>query len=141
MAMVEAAVVPMAMAAAMVPTAMVPTAMVVAVVATAMAPTAVVPTITAAAETAYLAMKWCQLNSRLAAAAPVMTYHHRRREHLMAATMELCSRQATAETVSSLRLRTGATRMKGISVVLFPLFSVARNRVMVPLLMSCNFQL
>ena len=30
--------------------------------------------------------------------------------------------------------------MKGISVVLFPPFSVARNRVMAPLLMSCSFQ-
>ena len=60
-------------------------------------------------------------------------------EHLMAATMELCSRQAAVEPVSSLRLRTGATRMKGISVVLFPPFSVARNRVMAPLLMSCSF--
>ena len=58
----------------------------------------------------------------------------------MAATIELCSRQATEETVSPLRLRTGATRMKGISVVLFPPFSVARNRVMAPLLMSCSFQ-
>ena len=59
----------------------------------------------------------------------------------MAATLELCRRQATAETVSSLRLRTGVTRMKSISVVLFPPFSVARNRVMAPLLMSCSFQL
>ena len=31
--------------------------------------------------------------------------------------------------------------MKDISVVLFPPFSVARNRVMAPLLMSCSFQL
>ena len=30
--------------------------------------------------------------------------------------------------------------MKGISMVLFALFSVARNRVMAPLLMSCSFQ-
>ena len=121
-------------AAAMVPTAVVPTTMVVAVVSTAMVPTAVVPTImaAAAAETAVPAMKWCQLDSRLAAAARVMTYHHGRREHLMTATMEVCSRQATAETVSSLRLRMGATRMKGILVVLFPLFLVVRNRVMAP---------
>ena len=48
--------------------------------------------------------------------------------------------QATEETVSPLRLRTGATRMKSISVVLFPPFSVARNRVMAPLLMSCSFE-
>ena len=34
----------------------------------------------------------------------------------------------------------GATRMKDISVVLFPPFLVARNRVMAPLLMSCSFQ-
>ena len=61
-------------------------------------------------------------------------------EPLMAATIELCSRQAAKETVSPFRLRTGTTRMKGISVVLFPPFSVARNRVMVPLLMSCSFQ-
>ena len=58
----------------------------------------------------------------------------------MAATIELCSRQATEETVSPLRLKTRATRMKDISVVLFPPFSVARNRVMAPLLMSCSFQ-
>ena len=58
----------------------------------------------------------------------------------MVATIELCSRQATEETVSPYRLRTRATRMKGISVVLFPPFSVARNRVMAPLLMSCSFQ-
>ena len=37
----------------------------------------------------------------------------------MADTTELCSKQATEETVSPLWLRTGATRMKGISVVLF----------------------
>ena len=30
--------------------------------------------------------------------------------------------------------------MKDISVVIFPPFSVARNRVMAPLLMSCSFQ-
>ena len=30
--------------------------------------------------------------------------------------------------------------MKDISVVLFPPFSVARNRVMAPLLISCSFQ-
>ena len=58
----------------------------------------------------------------------------------MAATIELCSSQATEETVSPFWLRTGATRMKGISVVLFPPFSVAQNRVMAPLLMSCSFQ-
>ena len=58
----------------------------------------------------------------------------------MAATIELCSRQATEETVSPLRLKTGATRMKDISVVLFPPFSVARNRVVALLLMSCSFQ-
>ena len=34
----------------------------------------------------------------------------------------------------------GATRMKDISVVLFPPFLVAQNRVMAPLLMSCSFQ-
>ena len=58
----------------------------------------------------------------------------------MAATIALCSRQATEETVSPLRLRMGATRMKDIPVVLFPPFSVARNQVMAPLLMSCSFQ-
>ena len=59
----------------------------------------------------------------------------------MAATIELCSRQATEETVSPLRLRTGATRMKGISVVLFPPFSVTRNRVLAPLCpASSNFR-
>ena len=139
-AMVPTAVVPTAMATAMVPTAVVPTAMVVAMVATAMAPAAVVPTITA--DTAIPTMKRCQLDSCLAAAAAaaVMTYYHGRREPLMAATIELCSRQATEETVSPLRLRTGATRMKGISVVLFPPFSVARSRVLAPLLMSCSFQ-
>ena len=107
--------------------------------AAAMAPTAAVPTITA--DTAMPSMKRCQLDSRLAPApAPVMTYHYGRREPLMAAAIELCSRQATEETVSPLRLRTGATRMKDISVVLFPPFSVARNRVVVPLLISCSFQ-
>ena len=90
--------------------------------AAAMAPTAVVPTITA--DTAMPTMKQCQLDIRqTSAAAPVLTYHHARREPLMAATVELCSRQATEETVSPLRLRTGGTRMKGISVVLFPPFS------------------
>ena len=59
---------------------------------------------------------------------------------MMAATIELCSRQATEETVSPLRLRTGGTRMKDISVVLFLPFLVARNWVMAPLLMSCSFQ-
>ena len=107
--------------------------------AAAMAPAAVVSTIKA--DTAMSTMKRCQLDSRLAVApAPVMTYHHGRREPLMAATIELCSRQATEETVSPLRLETGATRMKDISVVLFSPFLVARNRVMAPLLMSCSFQ-
>ena len=69
-----------------------------------------------------------------------MTYHHGRRESLMATIIELCNRQATEETLSPLRLRTGATRMKSISVVLFPPFSVVRNRVMASLLMSCSFQ-
>ena len=137
-AMVPTAVVPTAMATAMVPTAVVPTAMVVAMVGTAMAPTAVVPTITT--DTGMPTMKRGQVDCRVAAAAPIMTCHHGRREHLMAATIELCSRQATEETVPPLRLRTGATRMKDISVVPFPPFSVARNRVMVPLLMSCSFQ-
>ena len=104
-----------------------------------MASTAVVPTITV--DIAMPTMKRCQLDNCLVPApAPVMAYHHGRREPLMAATIELCSRQATEETVSPLRLRTGDTRMKDISVVLFPPFSVARNRVMVPLLMSCSFQ-
>ena len=107
--------------------------------AAAMAPTAVVPTIMA--DTAMPTMKRCQLDSRLAPApASVMTYYHGRWEPLMAATIQLCSRQATEDTVSPLRLRTGATRMKDISVVLFPLFSVARNRAMAPLLMSYSFQ-
>ena len=106
--------------------------------AAAMAPKAVVPTIMA--DTAMPTMKRCQLDSRLVAAAPVMTYHHGHRESLMAATIEIFSRKATEETVSPLRLRTRATRMKGISVALFPPFSVARNRVMVPLLMSSSFQ-
>ena len=103
--------------------------------AAAMAHTAVVLTMTAV--TVMPTMKRCQLDSRL---APVMTYHHGRREPLMAATIELCSRQATEETVSPLRLRTGGTRMKDISVVLFLPFLVARNRVMAPLLMSYSFQ-
>ena len=81
-----------------------------------------------------------QLDSRLAAVASVTTFHHGRRQPLMAATIELCSRQATEETVSPLRLRTGGTRMKDISVVLFLPFLVARNWVMAPLLMSCSFQ-
>ena len=34
----------------------------------------------------------------------------------------------------------GGHEDKGLSVVLFPPFSVARNRVMAPLLMSCSFQ-
>ena len=55
--------------------------------------------------------------------------------------MELYSRKTTAETVSFLRQRTGATRMKSILVDLFTPFSVARNRVMAPLLMSYSFQL
>ena len=107
--------------------------------AAAMAPTAVVRTITT--DTAMPTMKRCQLDSHLAPApAPVMTYHHGRREPLMATTIELCSWQATEEMVPPFRLETGATRMKGISVVLFPSFSVARNRVMAPLLISCSFQ-
>ena len=57
--------------------------------AAAMTPTAVVPTITA--DTAMPAMKWCQLDSRLAASS-VTTYHHGRREPLMVATIELCRR-------------------------------------------------
>ena len=81
--------------------------------AAAMAPAAVVSTITA--DAAMPSMKRCQLDSRLAPApAPVMTYHHGRREPLMAATIELCSRQATEETVPPLRLKTGATKMKDI---------------------------
>ena len=107
--------------------------------AAAMAPTAMVPTITA--DTVMPTMKRCQLANRLAPApALVMTYHHGHREPLMAAAIELCSRHATEETVSPLRLRTGGTRMKDISVVLFLPFLVARNRVMAPLLMSCSFQ-
>ena len=107
--------------------------------AAAMAPTAVVPTITA--DTAMPTMKRYQLDSCLAAApVPVMTYHHGPRERLTVATIELCRRQATEETVSPLRLRTGATRMEDISVILFPPFLVVRNRVMAPLLMSCSFQ-
>ena len=107
--------------------------------AAAMAPIAVVPMITA--DTARPTMKRCLLDSRLAPApAPVMTYHHGRWEPLMAATIELCNRQATEETLSPFRLRTEATRMKDISVVLFPPFSVARNWVTASLLMSCSFQ-
>ena len=137
-AMAPTAVVPTAVATAMVPTAVAPTVTVVVMVATVMAPT-VVPTMTV--DTAVPAMKRCQLDSRLAAAASVMTYHHGHRQHLIAATTELYRRQATEETASPLRLRTGATRMKDISVVLFPPFSVARNCVLAPLLMSCSFQL
>ena len=75
--------------------------------AAAMAPTAVVPMITA--DTAMPTMKRYQLESPLAAAAAsVITYHHGRRQHLIAATTELYSRQATEETASPLRLRTGA---------------------------------
>ena len=85
-------------------------------------------------------LKRCQLDSHLAAAAAIMTYHHGPWEPLTAATIELCSRLATEETVSPLRLRTGGTRMKDISVVLFPPFLVARNRVMVRLLLPCSFQ-
>ena len=58
--------------------------------AAAMGPTAVVPTITA--DTAMPAMTWCQVDSRLAAAASVTTYHHGRREPLIVATVELCRR-------------------------------------------------
>ena len=82
----------------------------------------------------------CQLNSRLAAVASVTTFHHGRRQHVITATTDLYSRQASEKTASPLRLRTGATRMKHISVVLFPPFLAARNRVMAPLLMSCSFQ-
>ena len=106
--------------------------------AAAMAPTAVVPTITA--DAAMPAMKRCQLDSRLAVAASVTTFHHGRRQHLIATTTDLYSRQASEQTASPLRLRTGATRMKDISVVLFPPFLVARNRGMAPMLMSCSFQ-
>ena len=132
------AVGPTAVATAMVPTVVAPTVRVVAMVATVMAPT-VVPTITV--DTAVPAMKRCQLDSRLAAAAAVATYHHGRRQHLIAATTELYSRQATEETASPLRLRTRATRIKDISVVLFPPFSVVRNRVLAPLLMFCSSHL
>ena len=106
--------------------------------AAVMAPTAVVPMITV--DTAVPAMKRCQLDSRLAAVASVTTFHHGRRQHLIAATTDLYSRQASEKTASPLRLRTGATRMKHIPVVLFPPFLAARNRVMAPLLMSCSFQ-
>ena len=107
------------MATAMVPTAVASTVTVVAMVATVMAPT-VVPTITV--DTAVPAMKRCQLDSRLAAAASVTTYHHGRRQHLIAATTELYSRQATEETALPLRLRTGATRMKDIGGPLSSVF-------------------
>ena len=106
--------------------------------AAAMAPTAVVPTITV--DTTVPAMKRCQLDSRLAAVAAVTTFHHGRRQHLIAATTDLYSRQASEKTASPLRLRMGGTRMKHISVVLFPPFLAARNRVMAPLLMPCSFQ-
>ena len=103
-----------------------------------MAPTAVVPTITV--DTEVPAMKRCQLDSRLAAVASVTTFHHGRRQHLIAATIDLYSRQASEKTASPLRLRTGGTRMKDILVVLFLPLLVARNRVIAPLLMSCSFQ-
>ena len=106
--------------------------------AAAMAPTAVVPTIPV--DTAVPAIKRCQLDSRLAAVASVTTFHHGRRQHLIAATTDLYSRQASEKTASPLRLRTGATTKKHILVVLFPPFLVARNRVIAPLLMSCSFQ-
>ena len=106
--------------------------------AAAMALTAVVPTITV--DTAVPAMKRCQLDSRLAAVASVTRFHHGRRQHLIAATTDLYSRQASEKTASPLRLRTGTTRMKHISVVLFPPFLAVRNRGMAPLLMYCSFQ-
>ena len=109
-----------------------------AMVATVMAPT-VVPPITV--DTAVPAIKRYQLDSRLVAAASATTSHHGRRQHLIAATTDLHSRQASEKTAPPLRLRTGATRMKDISVVLFPPFSVARNRALAPLLMSCSSQL
>ena len=142
-AMAPTAVVPMAVATAMVSKAVTPTVTMVVVVATVMAPTVMAPTVipTFTVDTAVPAMKRCQLDSRLAAAASVMTYHHGHRQHLIAATTELYRRQATEETASPLRLRTGVTRMKDISVVLFLLFSVARNRVLAPLLMSCSSQI
>ena len=130
--------VPTAVATAMVPTAVGPTVTVAAMVATVMAPT-VVPPITV--DTAVPAMKRCQLDSRLVAAASATTFHHGRRQHLIAANTDLYSRQASEKTAPPLRLRTGATRMKDISVVLFPPFSVARNRALAPLLMSCSSQL
>ena len=146
-AMVPTVAVPTAMAAAMVPTvavltAVVPTAMAdMAVVATAAASTAVVPTIKL--DTAVPALKWCLLDDRLAVAvavaAPVMTYHHGRRDHMMVPTVELPSSQPTEETVPPLQLRTGVMRMKSISVVLFPPLSAARNRVLGPLLVFCSF--
>ena len=135
--MAPTAVVPTAVATAMVPTAVASTVTVAAMVATVMAPT-VVPTITV--DTAVPAMKRCQLDSRLAAAASVTRFHHGRRQPLIAATTDLYSRQALEKTVSPLRLKTGGTRIKDISVILFPPFLVARNRVMAPLLMSYSFQ-
>ena len=102
--MAPTAVVSTAVATAMVPTAVAPTVTMAAMVATVMAPT-VVPMITV--DTAVPAMKWCQLDSRLAAAASVTTYHHGRRQHLIAGTTDLYSRQATEKTASPLRLRTG----------------------------------
>ena len=129
-AMAPTAVVPTAVATAMVPTAVAPTVAVIAMVAAVMAPT-VVTTITV--DTAVPAMKRCQLDSRLAVAASVTIYHHGRRQHLIAATTDLYSRQAAEETASHLRLRTGATKMKDISVVFFRSFSMARNRVLAPL--------
>ena len=105
--MAPTAVVPTAVATAMVPTTVAPTVTVVAMVATVMAPT-VVPTITVNA--AVPAMKRCQRDSRLAAAASVTTYHHGRRQHLIAATTDLYSMQATEETASPLRLGTGPRR-------------------------------
>ena len=134
-AMAPMAEVPTAVATAMVPTVVAPTVTVVAMVAIVIAST-VVPTITV--DTAVPAMKRCQLDSHLAAAASVTTYHHSHRQHLIAATTDLYSKQVTEETESPLRLRMGATRMEDISVVLFPPLSVARNRVLVPLLMSCT---
>ena len=130
--------VPTAVATAMVPTVVASTVTVAAMVATVMAPT-VVPTITV--DTAVPVMKRCQLDSRLAAAASVTTFHHGRRQHLIAATTDLCSRQTSEKTASPLRLRTGVTGMNGISMVFFLPFSVVRNRVLAPLPMSCSSQL
>ena len=137
-AMAPTAVVPTAVATAMVPTAVAPTVTVATMVATVMAPK-VVPPITV--DTAVPALKRCQLDSRLVAAVSAATSHHGRRQHLIAATTDLHSRQASEKTAPPLRLRTGATKMKDISVVLFPPFSVARNRALAPLLMSCSSQL